>query len=445
MPRMVPGSTSTQRSAFAIALVLTAINFVNYLDRQVVFAVLEPMRIELGASDSEAGLLATVFLVAYMIASPLVGAFGDRVPRRHIIAASLVVWSLATVGSGLAPDYPTLFATRVVVGLGEAGFAAVAPTVIADLFRPEERSRRLAYFYLATPMGSALGYLVGGAVGEAYGWRAAFFVAGGPGLVLALVSVLLPEPTRGAMDDEASGRDPAGEAAPQPSMREALRRLLRSPAWRIDTAGTTLMTFALGGLAAWMPTYLKRAHGLDLGEAGTGFGAVTVVAGLCGTLLGGWLGDRAQARGAGGYFRVSGVGLLLGAPFTVAMVMMPSAESAFAVAFVAELLLFLNTGPLNAALVGCVPSSMRARAVAVNVLCIHALGDAISPPLMGLVSERWHLGVAVGAMAVPIALGGALLLYGARRIDREPRGLLAVDGDRSPASHASATRTTNAT
>lgn len=425
MPRMLPSSTSTRRLAFATALVLTAINFVNYLDRQVVFAVLEPMRLELGASDSEAGLLATVFLVAYMIASPIVGSLGDRVPRKHITAASLVVWSLATVGSGLAPDYPTLFATRVVVGLGEAGFAAVAPTVIADLFRPDERSRRLAYFYLATPMGSALGYLVGGAVGEAYGWRAAFFVAGGPGLVLALVALLLPEPTRGAMDD-ASDRD---AAAPQPSTSAALRRLLRSPAWRIDTVGTTLMTFALGGLAAWMPTYLKRAHGLDLGEAGTGFGAVTVVAGLVGTLLGGWLGDRAQARGAGGYFRVSGVGLLLGAPFTVAMVMMPSASGALAVAFVAELLLFLNTGPLNAALVGSVPASMRARAVAVNVLCIHALGDAISPPLMGLVSERWHLGIAVGAMAVPIALGGAVLLYGARRMDREPRGLLAVDGD----------------
>lgn len=424
---MQPGSAPTRRLAFAIALVLTAINFVNYLDRQVVFAVLEPMRLELGASDSEAGLLATVFLVAYMIASPLVGSLGDRAPRKHIVAASLVVWSLATVGSGLAPDYPTLFAMRVVVGLGEAGFAAVAPTLIADLFHPAERSRRLAYFYLATPMGSALGYLVGGAVGEAYGWRAAFFVAGGPGLVLALVALALPEPTRGAMDAaDGSASEPG---APHLTMREAVQRLFRSPAWRIDTVGTTLMTFALGGLAAWMPTYLKRTYGLDLAEAGMGFGAVTVVAGLVGTLLGGWLGDRAQARGAGGYFRVSGVGLLLGAPFTVAMVLMPSVGTAFAMAFVAELLLFLNTGPLNAALVASVPVSMRARAVAVNVFFIHALGDAISPPLMGLISDTWHLGLAVGAMALPIAVGGLVLIYGARRVDREPRGLLAVDDD----------------
>jgi sugar phosphate permease len=212
-------------------------------------------------------------------------------------------------------------------------------------------------------------------------------------------------------------------------MGDAVRRLLASPAWRIDTAATTLMTFALGGLAAWMPTYLQRAHGLGLAEAGTGFGAVTVVAGLIGTLLGGWLGDRAQARSAGGFFWVSGVGLLVGAPFALAMVLMPTAGTALAVAFVAELLLFLNTGPLNAALMASVPASMRARAMAVNVFCIHALGDAISPPLMGLVSERWHLGVAVGAMAVPIALGGLVLLYGARRVSREPRGLLAVDGE----------------
>jgi MFS transporter, Spinster family, sphingosine-1-phosphate transporter len=423
---VLPGSTSTRRFALAISLVLTAINFVNYLDRQVVFAVLEPMRLELGASDSEVGLLATVFLVAYMVASPIVGSLGDRVPRKHIIAASLLVWSLATVGSGLAPDYPTLFATRVVVGVGEAGFAAVAPTVIADLFRPAERGRRLAYFYLATPMGSALGYLVGGAVGDAYGWRMAFFVAGGPGVLLAIVALALPEPARGAMDDDTDD-EPAG--APQPSMGQTLRRLFASPAWRIDTAATTLMTFALGGLAAWMPTYLQRAHGLSLGEAGTGFGAVTVVAGLFGTLLGGWLGDRAQARSAGGYFWVSGVGLLAGAPLALAMVLMPTAAAALAVAFVAELLLFLNTGPLNAALLASVPASMRARAMAVNVFFIHAFGDAISPPLMGLVSERWHLGVAVGATAVPIALGGALLLYGARRVSREPRGLLAVDGD----------------
>ncbi|MCX4247283.1 spinster family MFS transporter [Paraliomyxa miuraensis] len=413
-----------RRLVLTTLLVLTAINFVNYLDRQVVFAVLEPMSIELGSSDSQSGLLATVFLVAYMVASPLVGPLGDRIPRKHITAASLTLWSLATVGSGLAPDYATMFATRVAVGIGEAGFAAVAPTVIADLFRPQERGRKLAIFYLATPMGSALGYLLGGAIAEAHGWRAAFFVAGGPGLVLALVSMLLPEPVRGAMDDTKS--EAAGPTGPTTTMA-AVRRLFRSPAWRINTVGTTLMTFTLGGLAAWMPTFLQRTHGLTVGEAGTGFGAVTVVAGLCGTLLGGWLGDRAQARSPGGYFHVSGVGLLLGAPLVAALPLMPTVGSTFALAFVAELLLFLNTGPLNAVMVGCVPASMRVQAVAVYVFFIHAFGDAISPPLMGLISERWNLALAVGSVAIPIVVGGVVLLWGARLVSRLSGGLMAVD------------------
>ncbi|MEX1361870.1 MAG: MFS transporter [Nannocystaceae bacterium] len=419
---MSKATLPTRRVALAILLVLTAINFVNYLDRYVLFAVLEPLSQELSLRDSESGLLGTAFILVYALASPFLGQLGDRVSRKRITAISVTVWSLATVGSGLAQDYPTLFAMRALVGVGEAGYAAVAPAVIADLFRPAVRGRKLAYFYLATPVGSALGYLVGGAVADAYGWRSAFFVAGAPGLVLAMLILFLPEPQRGASDDE-DGSEPAGIMP----LGASVRRLFRSPAWRINTAGTTLMTFAIGGLGAWMPTYLERTFGVTTGQAGMSFGAVTVLGGLVGTLLGGWLGDRAQARGAGGYFRVSALGLMLGAPLVLLIPLMPTLALTLAVGFAAELLLFLNTGPLNAALVACVPAVMRARAVAVNVLFIHVLGDAISPPLMGVVSEGWTLGAAIGLTAVPMALGGALLWWGARRVGGLPRGLLEVD------------------
>lgn len=421
----------TRRMAVAILLVLTAINFVNYLDRYVLFAVLEPMSQELGLRDSQSGLLGTAFILVYALASPWLGALGDRVSRRRITAISVTIWSLATVGSGLAQDYWTLFSMRAVVGIGEAGYAAVAPAVIADLFRTEERGRKLAYFYLATPVGSALGYLLGGALADAYGWRSAFFVAGAPGLLLALTMLFLPEPRRGASDDEEESE--AGLEGPS-SLVASVRHLLRSPAWRINTAGTTLMTFAIGGLGAWMPTYLERAHGVSTGEAGTSFGAVTVLGGLVGTLLGGWLGDRAQARSAGGYFRVSGLGLLLGAPLVVLLSSMPTLGTTLAVGFAAELLLFLNTGPLNAALVACVPATMRARAVAVNVLVIHVLGDAISPPLMGAVSDHWSLGAAIALTGVPMAVGGLLLSWGARRVAALPGGLRARDSAPSPSA-----------
>ena len=408
------------RTAISILVVLTAINFLNYLDRYVLSAVLEPLSAELGVDDDAAGLLGTAFMVVYMLAAPLAGQLGDRISRHRIAAAGVALWSLATMGSGLADDYDTLLLMRGAVGIGEAGYATVAPAVIADLFGPKQRGRKLAWFYLAIPLGSAMGYLVGGAVGAAWGWRAAFFVAGAPGLVMAVIIAMLPEPRRGAADDE------DGEATPIPLVA-ALRRVWRSPAWRINVVGTTLMTFAMGGIAFWMPTYLVRAHNMPLADANMTFGAVTVVAGLIGTLTGGWLGDRAFARAAGGYFKISGWGLLLGAPFAAALPMMPTTTAVFVCVFFAEVLLFLNTGPLNAALVGCVPSLLRARAVAINVFFIHALGDAISPPLMGVVSDRASLGLAVGLTAVPIALAGLWLLYGARVISARPDGLLAED------------------
>ena len=417
--------TPTERSratrlATTVLVVLTSINFVNYLDRYVLSAVLVPLSGELGIDDVEGGLLGSVFMGVYMVAAPLGGYLGDRMVRKWIVAGGVGLWSLATLGSGLAQDYSTLLVMRALIGIGEAGYATVAPTMIADLFEPQRRGRKLSYFYLAIPMGSALGYLLGGWVGEAHGWRAAFYVAGGPGLLLAIAAALLPEPRRGGLDgDERLERLPPAAT---------VGRMFRSPAWVINTAGTTLMTFAMGGLAFWMPTFLVRAHGLGLAAANIQFGAVTVVAGLIGTLLGGYLGDRAQARGEGGYLSVSGWGLLLGAPFALLLPILPSAPLVFAAAFAAELLLFLNTGPLNAALVACMPSSLRASAFAVNVFLIHALGDAVSPTLMGAISETSNLGVAVGFTALPIAVGGIVLVMGARFVTRLPDGLLTVRG-----------------
>ena len=413
-------SRKTTRWAFAILFALTAINFVNYLDRYVLSAVLEEVRLELELTDGHAGLLGTMFMVVYTIAAPFSGYVGDRWRRNRMVAVAVALWSVATMSTGLAQDYGTLLALRALVGIGEAGYATVAPAMIADLFAPSERGRKLAWFYLAIPLGSALGYLVGGWVGEHHGWRAAFFVAGAPGVVLALVAFFLPDPPRGAMDE-------ASDGAQRFDLRAGLRRVFASPAWRINTVGMTLMTFAMGGLAFWMPTFLVRTHDLGLAEANTWFGGVTVVAGLGGTLVGGYLGDRAYARDSGGYFTVSGWGLLAGAPFALVLPLMPTPTAIFACVFFAQLLLFLNTGPLNAALVACVPPRLRATAVAVNVFFIHAFGDAISPFLMGGLSELRDLSTAIGATALPIAAGGFVLLFGAARFRRTPGGLQAVD------------------
>ncbi|MBV1857253.1 MAG: MFS transporter, partial [Nannocystaceae bacterium] len=193
--------SAASRLALSLLLVLTIINFLNYLDRYVLSAVLESIRTELGFDDGQGGRLGFVFMVVYTIAAPIGGILGDRWNRNRMAAVGVALWSLATMGSGMVESYEGLLTMRALIGVGEAGYATVAPAIIADLFKPSKRGRKLSIFYLAIPMGSALGYLVGGAVGEAYGWRAAFLVAGAPGLLFAVVAFFLPHPERGAMDE----------------------------------------------------------------------------------------------------------------------------------------------------------------------------------------------------------------------------------------------------
>jgi MFS family permease len=391
-----------------VLIALTAINFVNYVDRYVVSAIAEQIREEFDLGDDVTGLLGSTFMIVYTVVAPLSGWLGDRVRRGRVVAASVAVWSLATVGSGMVDSVEGLLLCRAIVGVGEAGYATVAPSIIADLFAPAERGRRLSWFYLATPVGSALGYLLGGWVGELYGWRTAFFVAGSPGLLLAMFAWWMHEPVRGAFDE--------GAKMEVLGLRDAWRTMRSSYEWRTTTIGMTLMTFAIGGIAFWMPTFLQRQYEIGAGAANTMFGAVTVVAGLVGTLVGGALGDRAMRRHRGGYFQVSGLGLLLGAPMVFAMPLVPDLTLAMICAFCAELLLFLNTGPLNAALVGSVPPAMRSIAFAINVFCIHAFGDAGSPWLIGFVSVHSELRWAIAGCAVPVAAGGLVLWLGARRL-----------------------------
>jgi MFS family permease len=426
--------------AGVILAVLTAINFLNYIDQMLLSSVLEPIRLEFQLSDTAGGLLGSMFVIAYTVAAPL-GYLGDRFARKNIIAAGVGLWSLATLACAFARTYEELLVCRALLGVGEAAYATTAPSIIADLYAPDARSRKLALFYVATPVGSALGFILGGLIGEHFGWRAVFLVGGLPGLVFAALAARIHEPERGRLDPEA--------ARPSGGLLAAARRIVRTPAWRINTVGLAMMTFTVGGLSLWMPAYLERVHGMSTATAGPVFGAVTVLAGLCGTLLGGHLGDRLQARSAGGYFWLSGLGLAASAPLLVLLTAVDGLVTLFVVAFFAELLLFLNTGPLNAALVGCVPAGLRGTAFALNIFCIHAFGDALSRTLIGHVSDQasaWYLGsqapteaavraaeaaglnLAIATTAAPVLLGGLVLLWGARRVARASDGLMTYPG-----------------
>ncbi|MBL8950044.1 MAG: MFS transporter [Myxococcaceae bacterium] len=387
------------RATFGLGA-LCVINLLNYTDRFILAGVMKEMQKTWSLSDTEGGQLATIFMVVYMCASPLGGFLGDRMPRRILIGVSVLVWSAATVASGLAGSFRHMLFARAMTGVGEAGYGTVAPSVISDLYARQRRSRMLAYFYTAMPLGAALGFVIGSKMGA--DWRHAFFIGGLPGFVLGVVAFFLPEPKRGAKDDE--------PPPPPVSIGEGLKALRSNARYWLVVAGLTLMTFSIGGLSIWMPKYLATERGFANGDEGLALGATTIVGGLVGTLLGGFLGDRLEKRRAGGSILLSGIGLMSAAPFMVGAVLIENKTGLLVCLLLAQVCIFLNNGPLNAAIINVVSPNLRAFAFGLSMLTLHLLGDAASPTIIGLISDRSSLGTAILVNAVPVALGGLILM-----------------------------------
>jgi MFS family permease len=384
-------------ASFALALV-TLLNCVNYVDRFILAAVLPRIKVDLHLTDFELGLLANAFLVAYFVTSPFFGRLGDRSSRPRLLAAGVACWSVATALAGFARNFVQLATARATVGVGEAAYATISPALLADYYEPSRRGRVFAIFYAAIPIGAAGGFLLGGALERAVGWRAAFYVVGLPGIVLAVLALMLRDPPRGARDTTVLQADE--------SFGQNLVALVRNQPYVGTVAGYAAYTFALGGLAVWMPTYLERVRGVDLARADLFVGGVTAVAGLAGTFVGGYLGDRLTLRVQQGHLWLSGIATL--AAIGPAWLSLSSASSAVYQTsfFVAEFLLFLSTGPVNVVIVGAVPAHMRAMAMAVSIFAIHAIGDAISPPIIGWLADAQGLARAVLIVPIAIALSG---------------------------------------
>src|SRR2546425_6507807 len=298
------------RSPGVILGSLTTLNALNYVDRYVTAAARPLILADLAISDAQGGLLQSLFIVAYSLACGPAGWLGDYSNRLRLVATGVFVWSIATVASGLAPTYGWLLLARAVIGVGEAGYAVVTPSLLSDCYPAERRARVLGVFYAAIPIGAALGYIVGGVVGEAYGWRATFFIAGAPGAVLAFLLLRLTEPTRGAQDVAHGAAVPLG-------FRPSLRALASRRSYVVNTAAQVIYTFTMGGLATWMPTYFVRERGLPLGSASATFGLLLVVAGFAGTLLGGRIATAVARRQPGADFIVSGWSLAASVVFTL--------------------------------------------------------------------------------------------------------------------------------
>lgn len=391
----------------ATLVVLTGLNLCNYLDRYVLPAVLAPIERDFRLTDGQAGILLNAFMLGYFATSPFFGYLGDRLPRKWLVAAGVLVWCAGTILSSCAHGYLSLLCFRLVIGFGEASYGTASPAWIADLYVPARRNLALSVFYLATPVGSALGFIVGGAVAAHFGWRAAFLCAGLPGLALAGALTALREPERGGLDPAA----PA--AAPATFGLAAFTGLFAYPEYRLVVAGYAAQTFALGAFANWAGPFLQRAHGLSLAAADRFFGLAIVVTGLAATALGGLGASAWQRRSPAGYAWVLALSAAAAIPFSFAAFLCRQLAPAQVCLVGAMFLLFLSTGPVNTLILETVPAARRASAMAVAIFTIHAAGDLWSSSLVGLLSDHfgdlrravlWTLPEAIAACAVCWAL-----------------------------------------
>jgi len=400
--------------ALGTLLLLLVLNLLNYIDRYILFGVQPLVQSEFHANDQQMGAFTTAFFLTYMIVAPLTGWLGDRFSRKPLIIIGATIWSLATLASAFAHSYDSLFFRRALVGVGEASFGIFAPAVLADFYPDRERNRILSIFYLAIPVGAALGYLAGGEMGSLWGWRAPFLICAIPGIAIALL--YLPfgrEPERGAFDHPESRLIPNASRGARGDFFARFVALLRNPAFLTATFGLAMITFALGGISAWVPTFLHRVDGLSVANASLVVSAITVVDGIAGTVVGGWVAQRWQRTDHRALYYVSFWSAALALPCGVLVFFGPRAITIPALV-AAEFFIFLNTGPLNAAIVNSVNGMIRATAISVNLFCIHFFGDTFSPQIIGAVSDRTNLSIGLGATLVSLAIASIILGFGAR-------------------------------
>ena len=436
---------ASTRAATTALVLLTGLNLVNYIDRYVLPGVQELVKAEFHVSDERLGSLATYFFLTYILAAPLTGWLGDHFPRKPLIVVGALFWSGVNLFTAFVHNFDALLVRHAALGIGEASFGIFGPAVLADFYPPAQRNRALTIFNVAIPVGAAIGYAAGGWLGQAHGWRSAFYVSAVPGLLLAVaILFLMKEPARGATDvvegqgnwsqgignrsDSASAFThvpSAGHGAQKPSQVRLFTGLFRNPAYMFATLGYAMSTFTIGGISWWMPDFLQRVGGMDSSHAGFTIGAITAVTGLLGTAVGGFWAQRWLRRDHRALYWVCAIGPTLCAPFALLCFFGPVRTMLPALAF-AQFALFLGSGPVNAAIVNSVSGQVRATALAGQLFLIHFLGDVPSPRVIGFVSDRSNLRWGLGVTVLALLLSSGFQLIGSRfapsdrRDDRAP-------------------------
>jgi len=412
LPEATPSLRTRFNPALGTFLLLIGLNLLNYIDRYILPGAQPLIQKEFHATDQQMGALTTAMFFVYMLAAPLTGWLGDRFSRKPLIVAGAILWSLATLGTVWVHSYWTFYMRQGFVGIGEATFSIFAPSVLADFYPERDRTRILSIFYLAIPVGAALGYLAGGEMGSNWGWRTPFFVCAIPGLVIAaLYAGVGREPVRGSSDHVQATAD-----------RATVLGLFRNPAFLTATMGLATLTFAMGGISAWVPTFLHRVAGLSVANSSLTVGAITVVDGIAGTLTGGWIAQIWLRTNYRALYLLSFWSVVLTLPCGLLLFFGPHAWAVPSL-FAAEFFLFLNTGPLNTAIVNSVSAPVRATAISINLFCIHFFGDTFSPQIIGAISDHTNLSIGLGATLIFLVISALILRAGVRcapPLDQQP-------------------------
>jgi MFS transporter, Spinster family, sphingosine-1-phosphate transporter len=398
-----PTPKASVAGATTALVLLTALNFVNYIDRYILPGVQEQVKAEFHLSDEHIGTLTFWFMIAYMFTSPITGWLGDRFPRKPMIVIAALFWAAINFLTATVHSYDSLNIRHAALGVGEASFGIFAPSLLADYYEPDQRNRVLTIFNVAIPVGAALGYLVGGTVGEHYGWRMSFIVSAIPAAILAiLIAIFMKEPARGASQHDKAKVE-----------KGTILSLIKNPAYLCSILGYAAVTFSLGGISWWMPSFLQRIDGRSQSSAAYIMGAITVVAGLGGTITGGTIAQKWSRTNSKALYLVPAISAAIAVPPALLCFFGPHNLTLYGLG-AAIFLIFLGTGPVNAATLNAVRPEIRATAMAGQLFIIHALGDAISPRIIGAVSDRSTLNLGLGSTLITMLLAAVIFFIGSR-------------------------------
>lgn len=411
----------TLRRARRAFMILFAINVLNYADRYILPAVLPKVKPALGLTTTEEGILGSSFLFVYAIATLPLSVWADRAIRSRVVAVCVSLWSIATALAGAARSFWQLFAVRAFLGVGEAGYGPASISLLGDLFPRFQRGRILSYWSAGNLIGAAIGFAAGGFVADALGWRWAFYLVGGPGLVVAYLAARLVDPPRGVFDvdndaasAEAAGTRPSDVEAVSGNIWQTVLGFMRIRTYVAVVIALVLSFFAIGSTSFWLPTYLVKTFDLSVGKAGAISGALLIVSGLSGTLLGGWFADYLQARRANGRLLTCSMGLLIGAPLIFVTLAVRNLTLFMIIFGLAGISLSLCTGPIFAVVQDVIVPAARATALGVVGLCAHLFGDAAAPTVVGVLASRSSLHIAlITTTPTVVLLSGLACLMGA--------------------------------